>query len=173
MSGLREVVRITSERVITERARRDFGDCKDLKKILDTINDVENISMDQIDDYIKAKDALQEILEERLRKLINIAVFASAYEEGSEKQVKGLLPEEELFFRNLIEILKRHRNFTRKFNRYAMRIRFKQDILHEIVGSDGIIYGPFKRGNIYVLPLLNARAFVMQGVAEEVSEHAQ
>ena len=106
MSGLREVVRITSERVITERARRDLGDCKDLKKILDTINDVENISMDQIDDYIKAKDALQEILEERLRKLINIAVFASAYEEGSEKQVKGLLPEEELFFRNLIEILK-------------------------------------------------------------------
>ena len=49
-----------------------------------------------------------------------------------------------------------------------MRIRFKQEIPNLIVGTDGFIYGPFERGRVYVLPIKNARAFILHGVAEEV-----
>ncbi len=172
MSGLKEAAKLTTEMWFVERSSKKLEDCKAIERILDKVNNFEKLNKESIKDFVKIRENLKGILEERRAKIYNLALFAALHGNEDLEEIKSafgpMLPEEELTFMKLVKILKQYNIFCKDLERFAMRIRFKQEIPNLIVGTDGFIYGPFERGKVYVLPLKNARAFILRGVAEEV-----
>ena len=50
-----------------------------------------------------------------------------------------------------------------------MKIRVLYDFPYEVLGDDLMVYGPFPRGSIVVVPDRLGRILVVRGIAEEVS----
>jgi len=115
------------------------------------------------------KRIVENIFNIRERKILNAAAI---YVRIGVKPV-NLTKEEELTFFRICEVLKERREIIERINKIIegerekeKMIVFKQDF-PSFVGSDGLIYGPFKKGDIAKLPEEDMKDLIEKNVAEE------
>ena len=107
---LKEIGRLTSEILLIEKSSKKLKDCAIIEKILDKVNNFEKLNKESIRDFIKVRENLKGILEERRAKIYNLALFAALHGNEDLEEIKSafgpILPEEELTFMKLVKILK-------------------------------------------------------------------
>ncbi|MFH7880632.1 MAG: hypothetical protein QXI09_01345 [Candidatus Aenigmatarchaeota archaeon] len=163
-----------------------------LKKILNEEKNSSNLAKipdnfyELVRDYVKAKikmikdkkDELEvrnmkriveNIFNLRERKILNLAVI---HVRIGTKPINLTKEEEEIFYK-ICEILKKRRDVINSLSKIIegekeveKMIVFKQDF-PSFIGSDGLTYGPFKKGDIAKLPDEDMKDLIERGVAEE------
>ncbi|MEM0333554.1 MAG: hypothetical protein QXX30_03810 [Candidatus Aenigmatarchaeota archaeon] len=115
------------------------------------------------------KRIVENIFNIRERKILNLAAI---YVRIGTKPI-NLTKEEEEVFQKICEILKKRRDFLTSLSKLIegekeveKMIVFKQDF-PSFIGSDGLTYGPFKKGDIAKLPDEDMKDLIERGVAEE------
>ena len=127
----------------------------------------------RIEDEIRTLKRIQRrIFEARTSKIIKMA-WAKVCETETDEEFDNMTSVEKSLFKKLVEILE---NFKRLILEHVKKeekeeakyilVRIKKDI-PEFVGVDGKTY-KLRREDVVVLPELNAKALIKDGVAEEI-----
>ncbi len=123
-------------------------------------------------ELINTERVLEDVYNRRETKILDKAVLAIR----TGIPVQNLSKDEEKFFKQLVELLRFHREKTlniltkktkEKEEPKLEKLKFTQDI-PEFVGSDLKRYGPFKLGEEGEIPLENAELMVKTGNAQKV-----
>ena len=129
----------------------------------------ENISEKRSNIEIKNVERLvKNIYERRERKILNAALLKVRI--GVEPQ--NLINKEREFFEKIVNVLREMREeifkkvFEPKEKEQVSLVVFKEDF-PAFVGTDGLSYGPFKKGDVAKLPEENVKVLLERGVAEE------
>ena len=125
----------------------------------------------RLEDEIRTLKRIQRrIFEIRTSKIIKMA-WAKVCETETDEEFDNMTSAEKSLFKKLVEILE---NFKRLILEHVKReeevkymlVRIKKDI-PEFVGVDGKTY-KLRREDVVVLPELNAKALIKDGIAEEI-----
>ncbi len=128
----------------------------------------------RLEDEIRTLKRIQRrIFEARTSKIIKIA-WAKVCETETDEELDNMTSAEKSLFNKLVEILE---NFKRLILEHVKKeeekveakyilVRIKKDI-PEFVGVDGKTY-KLRREDVVVLPELNAKALIKDGIAEEI-----
>ncbi len=114
-----------------------------------------------------AKRLLQDILEIRERKIVNLAL----YHVRSGIVPGNLMPEEKEFFDAVVKSIREFQERKKEIlfgKKKKTRIVALLEDTPEFVGVDMKTYGPFKRGDIATLPEENAKLLLEKGLAREI-----
>jgi DNA replication factor GINS len=114
---------------------------------------------------------IEDVFNRRERKVLNSALIAVRTNIAPE----NLTDEEKIFFDQLAGSIKERRNTTlnqifEEAKESAVKeaqIVFKVD-MEEFVGSNLRKYGPFKKGDVVILPEDNAKILLEKGIVEEL-----
>ncbi len=149
-----------------ERVKERIAELEERKN-----NAVREEEIARIEDEIRTlKKILRRIFEARTGKIIKMA-WAKVCETEIEEEIDNMTSAERNLFERLVEILE---NFKKTILEHVKReeevryvlVRIKKDI-PEFVGVDGKTY-KLKKEDVVVLPELNAKALIKDGVAEEI-----
>jgi DNA replication factor GINS len=126
----------------------------------------------RLEDEIRTLKRIQRrLFEVRTSKIIKMA-WAKVCETETDEEFDNMTSVEKSLFKKLVEILE---NFKRLIIEHVKKeeaeikyvlVRIKKDI-PEFVGVDGKTY-KLRREDVVVLPELNAKALIKDGVAEEI-----
>ncbi len=128
----------------------------------------------RLEDEIRTLKKIQRrIFEARTSRIIKIA-WAKVCETETDEELDSMTSAEKSLFRKLVEILE---DFKKRILEHVKKeevvreteyvvVRIKKDI-PEFVGVDGKTY-KLRREDVVVLPELNAKALIKDGVAEEI-----
>ena len=115
---------------------------------------------------------IEDVFNRRERKILNNALIAVRTNITPE----NLTDEEKIFFDQLIDSIKERRktNLNQIFEEAKAEVKeaqivFKMD-MEEFVGSNLRKYGPFKKGDVVILPEDNAKILLEKGIAEKLTE---
>jgi len=114
---------------------------------------------------------IEDIFDRRERKILNGALIAVRTNIAPE----NLAEEEKIFFDLLVKSIKERRNvvLSHVFDEVVSeavreaQVVFKEDIA-EFVGSDLRKYGPYKKGDVVILPEDNVKILVEKGIVEKI-----
>lgn len=118
-------------------------------------------------EFESAKSMLQDILEIREKKLVNLAL----YNVRTGITPGNLQPEEQEFFDSVVKALK---VFNEKRKQILLGKKHKSMVvaaledMPEFVGIDMKTYGPFKKGDIFTVPEENAKLLIEKNLAREI-----
>ncbi len=127
----------------------------------------------RLEDEIRTLKRIQRrIFEARTSKIIKMA-WAKVCETETDEEFDNMTTAERNLFKKLVEILENFKRFILEHTRREEKeetkyilVRIKKDI-PEFVGIDGKTY-KLRREDVVVLPELNAKALIKDGVAEEI-----
>ena len=113
-----------------------------------------------------AERRLQEIIEIREKKIINLALYASR----TKVEPENLTQEEQELFNKILSAFKAFKEALEK----SMGEKAREDLvvvlkdLEEFVGIDMQAYGPFKSGDISTMPKANADLLIKKEIARKL-----
>ncbi len=114
-----------------------------------------------------AKETLEELLNIRERKIVNMAIYAAR----SGAMPEGLESHEKELFDRVFETLKNYQEQKKKLlaasRERLLQIAVSTDI-PRFVGMDMRNYGPYRSGDIASLPEENAKVLIEKGAAQEL-----
>lgn len=128
----------------------------------------------RIEDEIRTLKRIQrKIFEARTSKIIS-AAWAEVCGANVAESLENMMEKEKEFFRRLVNLIREFKEWVSKGERVKtkdaeqeyMLIRIINDIM-EFQSIDGKTY-KLRRGDVITLPILNAKALIKGGVAEEI-----
>lgn len=151
-----------------DRIKERIAELEERKK---NTNSEEEVA--RIEDEIRTLRRIQRmIFVTRTSKIIKIA-WAKVCETETDEELDNMTSAEKSLFKKLVEVLE---NFKRLILEHVRKeekeegkyilVRIKKDI-PEFVGVDGKTY-KLRREDVVVLPELNAKALIKDGIAEEI-----
>lgn len=115
---------------------------------------------------------VEDVFNRRERKILNHALIAVRTKISPE----NLTDEEKIFFDQLVESIKGRRSIVMnqvfeeaKAEVKEAQVVFKMDF-EEFVGSNLMKYGPYKKGDVVILPEDNVKILLEKGIVEESPE---
>lgn len=128
------------------------------------------------------KKIIQQLHEKRERKIIETAIFASRSKVLSPELTSNMLPKEKTFYNSLLEIINKNKEeaLTNLLNQEKTKtlksekkensttlIRFIEAV-PKFLGTNGFIYGPFKKEDISNLPSNISTILIKKNRAEKI-----
>jgi len=140
---------------------------EELEKRRESVEREEELA--RIEDEIRTlKKIRRRIFEARTRKIIKLA-WAKVCDVEIDEEIDNMTSAEKGLFEKLVELLESFKRLVferrRREKRYVL-VRIKKDV-PEFVGVDGKTY-KLRREDVVLLPELNAKALIKEGVAEEI-----
>ncbi|MBI4163511.1 MAG: DNA replication complex GINS family protein [Candidatus Aenigmarchaeota archaeon] len=111
-----------------------------------------------------AKRRLQDIIDIREKKIVNMALYAAR----SKTTQENLTPEETVFFNSLLNTIKGFRKDVDSIIEIKDDLVVLKEDIEEFVGINMKNYGPYKAGDVATLPKQNAELLVNKGIAERI-----
>ena len=139
---------------------------EELEKRRESVEREEELA--RIEDEIRTlKKIRRRIFEARTGKIIKLA-WAKVCDVEIDEEIDNMTSAERGLFEKLVELLENFKRlvFERRRSRKYVLVRIKKDV-PEFVGVDGKTY-KLKREDVVLLPELNAKALIKEGVAEEI-----
>lgn len=111
---------------------------------------------------------IEDIFNRRERKILNLAIISAR----TGLPPENLTEEEKTFYNSLLDLIKSRRETSLKIfsstdiPKNKNKVTFKENV-PAFVGSDMVTYGPFKKGDIAVIPEDNMKILLEKGIVEK------